>query len=420
MIIGINEMIYLASNAFRVYVLFMLIHSFYAKKELHTGVEMGSYCVFYLVNSVVFLLFNSTFVNLFVNVFGLLSITYLYIGKIYQKILLTVFVFVLNFAVESLVYILIVSSVSDDSFALISVLSNLVFFFVALIIQKLLAVKKGFHMPLLHWLAFFLIPVASIILTHNIIISDILIQRKISCVFAVLCINLLIFYLYDRLIDSYGKEIERAMLNVQNRAFQNQFALIKETNKRENILRHDYENHMRWIQSMSTNNESVVQYIQDQLQFTKMDGEFVRTGNLEVDSVLNYKLAMAVHMGAKVVHDIKLPTSLAISSFDLNTVLSNALDNAIEAIAESEDKWLRIRILYNQGVLYFELKNSHKNTIKKIAGLPKTTKLQPINHGIGLKSIQTVLEKNDGQMNINYDKDHFSLSVIMYEKSACF
>ena len=65
---------------------------------------------------------------------------------------------------------------------------------------------------------------------------------------------------------------------------------------------------------------------------------------------------------------------------DLTTILGNLLDNAIT---------------------YCLWKIKRKNIKYKN------------NHGLGIKSIQNILEKYDGEMRINYNSDTFSTSVII-------
>lgn len=47
------------------------------------------------------------------------------------------------------------------------------------------------------------------------------------------------------------------------------------------------------------------------------------------------------------------------TAFDWNIILGNLMDNAIEAAEKSEDRFLQIRIRYQRGMLFIQIRNSY-------------------------------------------------------------
>lgn len=43
----------------------------------------------------------------------------------------------------------------------------------------------------------------------------------------------------------------------------------------------------------------------------------------------------------------------------------------------------------------------------------QTNKQDSINHGLGLKSVKSVVEANDGSMSVNYDENFFEVRIII-------
>ncbi|NLI89994.1 MAG: sensor histidine kinase [Epulopiscium sp.] len=115
-----------------------------------------------------------------------------------------------------------------------------------------------------------------------------------------------------------------------------------------------------------------------------------------------------------------IPKEINIPFFDITVVLGNLLDNAIEAVGKiEEDKYINIKLEYREGKFILEIKNSFNGVIIKEDDTICTSNLDKENHGIGLKSVKSVVEKYNGIMEIEYDESNFSVKVCIetpYEK----
>lgn len=141
--------------------------------------------------------------------------------------------------------------------------------------------------------------------------------------------------------------------------------------------------------------------------------EFVSTGNKNIDSLMNYLLGKAMQQLQNVEHEITVPSDLEISTFDLNVILGNLIENAIEAAERSYDKWLSVYIFFEKGMLAIEVKNSFSHELKADGDTYKTTKQEP-GHGIGLKNVKKVVEKYDGDMEILKADQQFEVNILLY------
>ena len=144
--------------------------------------------------------------------------------------------------------------------------------------------------------------------------------------------------------------------------------------------------------------------------------EYVKTGNDVVDSLLNYKIQKANEVLNVVETKISIPEQLRLRSFDLNVLLGNLLDNAIDASMQTEDKKLKITIKLDKGILFLNICNS----CQKIAGgksdFLETTKEDKVNHGIGLKNVRRIVEKYHGDIAFLYENDSMETDVMLYVK----
>lgn len=113
-------------------------------------------------------------------------------------------------------------------------------------------------------------------------------------------------------------------------------------------------------------------------------------------------------------YEINIPKELAIRSFDLNVIVGNLLENAIESAEQSKERWLELFLNYERGMLFIRVRNSYDNAIKRKGEIYITTKKEKRIHGIGLQNVKNVVDTYKGDMQIS-DKDNiFDVKIILY------
>ncbi len=117
----------------------------------------------------------------------------------------------------------------------------------------------------------------------------------------------------------------------------------------------------------------------------------------------------------KIIHEIMVPEVTNIPSFDMTVILGNLLDNAIRAAGSAEEnKYIEIKAWYSKGRLFIKIENTYSGKIVTENNKFFTTKLDKENHGIGLENVRKALNKYDGNMNIEYKNNIFSVLILMY------
>ncbi len=105
-----------------------------------------------------------------------------------------------------------------------------------------------------------------------------------------------------------------------------------------------------------------------------------------------------------------------IDPIDLYTMLGNALENAIESAAEvtnPQKRFLSVNIWRKERMGLLKIEN-YCETVPEIQnGLPLSTKSNPSEHGYGMRSIQSVVKRYDGELKISTIDHVFKLSVIV-------
>ena len=130
----------------------------------------------------------------------------------------------------------------------------------------------------------------------------------------------------------------------------------------------------------------------------------------------NYKIQKAGNILKKVEAKISIPEGLKLHSFDLNVILGNLIDNATEAALQTEEKLLKIMINLDKGILFVNICNSCQEIMIGENGKMKTTKSDPVNHGMGLKNVARIVEKYHGEMDFSYENESMEVEIIVYLK----
>ena len=137
----------------------------------------------------------------------------------------------------------------------------------------------------------------------------------------------------------------------------------------------------------------------------------LETGNEILDTVLTEKsLICGKHeIALSCIADGKQLTFL--DPVDLYTLVGNALDNAIEATADlpAEERFIRMRVKEKAGLIFLQVENPYRGTLRLRDGLPMTHKNDQQNHGFGLRSIRDIGEKYRGLLSLKTENNQFVL-----------
>ena len=206
----------------------------------------------------------------------------------------------------------------------------------------------------------------------------------------------------------------------QNNAYLKQLDIINQSQENIKILRHDIKNHALCLQSLIENddNDGAADYLRTLINNTNYSDEYSKSGNPEIDSILNYKINKANLFGIKTDINLKIPEKLNIRPFDLSVVLGNLLDNAIEAATKSKkEKQINITMELDRNVIYINISNTFDGNLNYIDSKLTTTHMDKENHGLGLNSVRKSIERYNGTMNIHHKDNLFYVDVLIYNKS---
>ena len=411
---------FVISDLFRIYVVYRFIGIFVDRREVNRKLEILVYLGYFLVHAFVFMAFNIMPLTMVTNVIVMFAIMFLYKNRLSTKVLTTLLIYATGLCVEGMVFVCLQAVGFDgDMTNMVLFVGSLVILLIVLIIER--ARSKGMDREIKskNWVALLYIPIASVFI--SLVLSVPLTQFKwvAAAMFFLLTINFISFYLYDALGKYYVEESEKQLLVQQNEAYTRQFELIQQSQDSIRILRHDMKNHMMTLNSLveSGDQKGLVAYMKKINANIGTQTIHADTGNHYVDSILNYKIEEAIRAGAQVQMEVHIPDKLNIVAFDLNVIIGNLMDNAIEGIKETEDKTIYFEMALDRSMLFIKVKNHFLGSIKRRNGEFLSTKSNNRLRGIGLRSVQSAVGLYDGTMDIDVQDGVFTVNVLLYNQS---
>ncbi len=148
--------------------------------------------------------------------------------------------------------------------------------------------------------------------------------------------------------------------------------------------------------------------------------KFIYTGNIGIDSIVNFKLDAAKKMQIAVEKTVQITDQVFIDHVDLNILIGNLMDNAMEAAGSMDTGKRKISLVIrtDKTAFFLEINNSFKGErFRNEKGEFLTSKREKMNHGIGLKSVEGIVKKYDGQMAVSTQKSEFCIKVLIYMDS---
>lgn len=409
-----QTLFYLFSNLFHIYGMYMFANVFFQERCRSRKLEAALYTAYFALNSGAYLLFHNWAITLASNILPFFAITFFYKEGMIRRVLNVAAIYAITMGCDVLVMTLqnmmhIESAVFSEGFA-----TSLVIIAAADLSNKCLHMKKDIlgRTPAMYYVTLLFVPLGSIFIAYFAAKG----LNAVSLITAVilLLINIDIFYLYDNVIDLFSERCEREVMESQNKAIQNQLEVVQQSQLRIRCLKHDMDNHLLRLKDLIEKEKyaEALEYLETVKSSTAADKKLIDSGNDLIDSMLNYKLAR-LHDNIEQKYDIVVPKDLSFTEFDLNVIIGNLADNALEALEQlpaDERKKLEISIRYKQGYLkvYFG------NTFDGIMPEDGSRKRDHENHGLGLKSVERIVHKYGGDMRAKVSDNWYEISLIMY------
>ena len=411
----------------------LLIRYFGMKKEY---VFWMKHMLFFILLSISDLLGTFVFSNENFLVLSCLSIEIIFAviflkGNCFEKVFMSITSYMLVYCINFPILALIskISNLEISEFMVSQDISRIVCLFITKIlyfaaVQFILWMRKKekHYFNLNEWII--IISVFLITLLIGLAMYIIMINDKISdyiylaSTLLLSLLDVIIFIFMRNMNVSSQKEREKELLHIQLAQQKDEMRKLEQQYQEISVLRHDFRNSIDCMARMIQQNkqEDALHYA-EQLKKRKIGKlqTHIECSSSVINAVINSKFSDAqvngIETSFKMV--VQIPENL---EFDISIILSNLLDNAIEACCKNEISSQIILAVSKFGAYYqLLIKNTIENSVLKNNKQLKTFKLEKNKHGLGLKSIRDIVEKRQGMLDIYEENGEFCVSVLLKE-----
>lgn len=239
-------------------------------------------------------------------------------------------------------------------------------------------------------------------------------------ILGVIVSNIVVYYFIQKLNNEHVTKMDLAMMKQQQAYYLNEIKSIQELYNKVQVLKHDLSNYSSTMYQLihEQKYQEAETYVQEHVKLLESIPSYISTENSIINSVVNIKLAEAVSKGIDIKYHI-LGELGNVTEYDLSIVIGNLFDNALEHCEyliknkKCENPCIKFSISNKKSYLVINMQNTIIDSV--IGPNPKlnTTKLDDINHGIGIISIKNIAQKYDGMTDFYENNSYFCCNIIL-------
>ncbi|MEC9488513.1 MAG: ATP-binding protein [Halanaerobium sp.] len=230
---------------------------------------------------------------------------------------------------------------------------------------------------------------------------------------AVIILTMVSIFLVQYLVD---------MLKLQRKETAD---LLVETSRQQlnwelRMQSHDYNHHLGMLNMMLKLGKAreARDYLQGVVDDLENIEEIIKTGNQALNALLYSKIARAKKRGVEIAIFVETPLSPCfVSDWDLNRIMGNLLDNAIEALQNKPSR-RRVEVLISGSEQYNRIEVKTMGALipaqieKEVFNRGYSTKKE-MGHGLGLAICKEIVEKYNGHILLNRDEQEVANTFIV-------
>lgn len=421
--------LYLILNLFSLYQMKLYFDIFFktSRKSVKTVAIWTISIIWQIIST--FLISDNGVVNLLISIFMILFYTLgLYEGTLYKKIIFVMLFNVIYMLAEVLTALILIYSgfgFVENSF--LGVLVSKLLMFIVIKSIDFWGRKRTFgEIAHLTGGLMIAIPLGSIYIACYIFYSDYkLYGSNISIIqtipyIIILIVNIIIFVLYERIFMEQELRRSNSIYEKQIESFRQNALIHRQISEEVRKIRHDIKYQIFYIQNALEKKKynEAQEFLAELNYLTKIKvDKYLDTSNLIVDSLINYEYSLAKAVGIDFSANVEIGSELSIEDGDICLLLGNIIDNAIEASEKVDisNRFIKLYMKEMKNTLTLVVQNSFINSLEKDwMGRYISSKKNKFYHGVGLSTIERIVNKYNGTFMIDTKEQIFTLKIMMF------
>lgn len=304
---------------------------------------------------------------------------------------------------------------------LMGCLSQILLFCIILGIRRFFEGSSAGMMTELEWVRFAIFPMFTIgsiiamLANFDATVDDRQKNVLLCMAFGMLMINVLVFYLVRDILKREAQIQEDKLFFERAKNETRMYRQISENYDEQCKREHEYRNQMMVLSALAKNREleELDRYLNKSCKEIAHRIDAIDTNHVIVNAILNTKYQEAKQKGITFVLKINNLSDLPIADEDIVVILSNLLNNALEACEKCNEKMIKVKFVRENGQIVISVVNTFFDKPVIINGNYQTSKEDAAMHGMGIRNVREVVDKYKGTCVIKHDNHLFRFIVFI-------
>ncbi len=374
------------------------------------------YVAAYVITTGTYLLLHNMVFNLVSTFAGIIMISIAYDSSMIRRLIGSAVILAISVALDLLAAVVLMESPTSENYDLASSFISVFLFLLSAVIAGKIYKRKKDDISAKEWWYVLVITISSTCVVFFLAQDSIVTRTTIISICAVIfLINYMIYNLFVSLEEKHEYERELLSLKTQMNIYDNQISGNIKRDEAIRAMRHDMKHHVHEIYYLAEqgDDEGIKSYVSRMGEQIQLAEPKVKSGVIAIDGVMGYMIEQAEKKGIRIDTHITIPDSLVLSSYDMNILLGNIMQNAIDAAEKCDDKQISVTIKYDKQCIFIMVSNSFNGDIEHHDGEYLSTKKNRKDHGLGLKSVRNIVERYDGSIFFMEEEGLFTVKVVM-------
>ena len=225
----------------------------------------------------------------------------------------------------------------------------------------------------------------------------------------------LIYYIFGRFTQNLEEQMRMEQALDKARAEWTVYERSQELRERIREERHELKNnyfHLLVLMREGKTEEAESE-LEERVGLISEEMREIDTGIAYLDYLVAAKEAVAKEAGIEFHVESEIADGFEFDEMAAGTVLSNLMDNAIEASLGEEHPCAHVHIRYVRGYLYGRVGNRVSKDVVALNPDLRTTKRDEKAHGYGLKIVRKTLDEHEGMLDVGVKDGWFVASFML-------
>lgn len=231
-----------------------------------------------------------------------------------------------------------------------------------------------------------------------------------------LCVAYLLFCViyFKEYEEKCAAEHQKRLIEIQATQSMKEIEEIKRSSYEISLIRHDMRHFLSSVSAMIENKkyDKAKNYIKEIIEVTDQTAVHKFCENETVNMILSFYESRMTDRHICFDASVAIPSELPCSELEFTSILSNGLDNAINAVDELEEakRTICLKMHIKNEKLLLSIHNPFLTAPVFKDGIPVT---DMVGHGLGTQSIQYLTAKLNGKCQFAVDNGVFSLRIVL-------